>query len=93
MNTNTEIVNCLVHASTKPTAAWKRILRLMNERPGLVGSGTHSSLSSRVDLFDDDDGLWASWTTEAVLDGMAAAGLWPTYIMDKNGQRLLVADY
>ncbi len=63
--------------ANSPTAAGRRFLKTLAARPSL--DLWVEPLAERVKLFDDEDGLWESWTTHSVLDGLARQGLLPSF--------------
>ena len=70
--------------TTKPprlTAAQKRILALVAERPGLKFSFVATARSSYYWVWDDEDGLFQTRTSTPAVRGLIDAGLLPLTVL------------
>jgi hypothetical protein len=60
---------------TKITKSMQRIFDLINARPGL--EMVAAPLDQRVEMFDENDLRWSSWTLHSVLDALVAVNMFP----------------
>tara|TARA_R110000824_G_C15017930_1_gene658071 strand:+ start:275 stop:589 length:315 start_codon:yes stop_codon:yes gene_type:complete len=66
--------------SKKMTAAERRVIDLIKSRPGIeFHQGGRWTKKTHVDIFDDDDGLFAGRTKVSVMDRLAARGIVANY--------------